>query len=497
MKKFIFIILLLIVSQMAYSQSKKWQVNIWETSATGNAMVELNLGNKSQSPDAVIRIQPELKFQKILGFGGAFTEATTYLLYKLSKVNRDKILQAYFGDAGAKYSLCRTPINSTDFSLDHYAYAMVPGDKKLKYFDIRKDEEHLIPTIKEAQKISTEGFKLIASPWTAPPWMKDNSHWVGGKLKPEYYPTWALYFSKYLDAYKKHQIHFWGVTVENEPNGNGNNWESMLFSPQEMTQFVQYHLGPHLKKNGYKDIKILGYDQNRADLKSWVDEMYRTPESSQYFHGTAIHWYESTYDYFPDALDYAHYKAPNKHLIQTEACIDAEVPVWQNDQWYWQPNATDWGYDWAPGHEKYLHPKYVPVYRYAEDIIGGLNHWVEGWIDWNMVLDKQGGPNWFKNWCIAPIIVDPEKDEVYFTPLYHVMAHFSRFIRPGAHRIGFSNINSTLVATAVENPDKSIILILLNKDKNAKNIALHLNGFSQVLTINQESLQTITLKPSN
>lgn len=225
--------------------------------------------------------------------------------------------------------------------------------------------------------------------------------------------------------------------------------------------------------------------------------MYRTPESSQYFHGTAIHWYESTYDYFPDALDYAHYKAPNKHLIQTEACIDAEVPVWQNDQWYWQPNATDWGYDWAPDHEKYLHPKYVPVYRYAEDIIGGLNHWVEGWIDWNMVLDKQGGPNWFKNWCIAPIIVDPEKDEVYFTPLYHVMAHFSRFIRPGAHRIGFSNINSTLVATAVENPDKSIILILLNKDKNAKNIALHLNGFSQVLTINQESLQTIILKPSN
>ncbi|HRK74694.1 MAG TPA: glycoside hydrolase family 30 protein, partial [Rhodothermales bacterium] len=289
----------------------------------------------------------------------------------------------------------------------------------------------------------------------------------------------------------------WGITVENEPNGNGNNWESMHYTPQEMTNFVQHYLGPHLEKNGYGNIKILGYDQNRADLKNWVDEMYRTPESSHYYHGTAIHWYESTYDYFPEALDYAHHKVPGKYLIQTEACIDAEVPVWQDDQWYWQPHATDWGYDWAPEHEKYLHPKYAPVYRYAEDIIGSLNHWVEGWIDWNMVLDQQGGPNWFENWCIAPIIVNVEKDEVYFTPLYYVMSHFSKFIRPGAHRIGLSNLNSTVHATAVENPDHSIVLVLLNKEKKAQTVAIHLDGFSHIFNLDQESLQTITLKPQN
>ena len=113
-----------------------------------------------------------------------------------------------------------------------------------------------------------------------------------------------------------------------------------------------------------------------------------------------------------------------------------KYPKWQDDAWYWSKDATDWGWDWAPEEDKHRHPKYVPVFRYARDIIGCLNNWVDGWIDWNMVLDRQGGPNWSKNWCVAPVIVDPEKDEVYITPIYYALSHFSRFIRPGAVRIG-------------------------------------------------------------
>ena len=206
--------------------------------------------------------------------------------------------------------------------------------------------------------------------------------------------------------------------MENEPHGNGNNWESMLYSPDEMTEFVREHLGPALEQGGLDDLKILGYDQNRrAGLDEWTASMYRDAESAKYFAGTAIHWYESTYEVFGDDLDRAHDAAPNKLLIETEGCIDAEVPVWQDDDWYWQKEATDWGFTWREEDKKYLHPKYSPVHRYARDIIGCLNHWVAGWVDWNMVLDRQGGPNWFKNWCIAPVIVDPEQDEVYFTPL--------------------------------------------------------------------------------
>ena len=188
----------------------------------------------------------------------------------------------------------------------------------------------------------------------------------------------------------------------------------MHFSADGMTQFVQNYLGPRLEADGHQ-IKLLGYDQNREHLKEWVDAMYTNEESTKYFDGTAIHWYASTFEVFPEALQYAHTKAPTKHLIQTEACVDAEVPKWQDDAWYWKKEATDWGWDWAPEEDKHLHPKYAPVNRYARDIIGCLNNWVDGWIDWNMVLDKQGGPNWFKNWCVAPVIVDTDEDEVYFT----------------------------------------------------------------------------------
>ena len=165
--------------------------------------------------------------------------------------------------------------------------------------------------------------------------------------------------------------------------------------------------------------------------------MYKDETSSKYFDGIAVHWYASTFDYFPASLQHTYKLAPTKHLINTEACVEADVPHWNDDDWYWSKEATDWGWDWASEKEKYLHPKYVPVFRYAGDIIGCLNNYVDGWIDWNMVLNKQGGPNWFKNWCTAPVMVDEEKDEVYFTPLYYTLAHFSKFIRPGAVRIGF------------------------------------------------------------
>ena len=341
--------------------------------------------------------------------------------------------------------------------------------------------------------ISEDGFKIIASPWTAPPWMKDNNNYVGGKLLPEYYDSFALFFSKYLDSYKAEGIDIWGLTPVNEPHGNGNNWESMHFSPEEETDFVQNYLGPKLEAEGKADIKILGYDQNRDGLKEWVDDMYKDEASSKYFAGTAIHWYESTYDFFPKALQYAHAKAPNKYLIETEGCIDSEIPKWQDDKWYWSKEATDWGYDWREPAKKYLHPKYAPVNRYARDIIGCLNNWVDGWVDWNMVLDRQGGPNWFENWCVAPIIVDPDADEVYFTPLYYTMAHFSKYIRPGAKVIGLDNSDKELQVTAAQNPDGSIAVVVFNEGETLKSFELSLGETSKSITIQPQTLQTILL----
>lgn len=484
-------ILLIVFALSSCEDNVSMVVDIYETSESGNKLQPISEFEIHDEP-VTIKLNPNETFQTILGFGGSFTESTCYLLNQLGNENRDRVLQAYFGDDGSRYSLTRTHMNSCDFSLTNYSYAEVDGDTNLDNFSIDHDRDDIIPVIKEAMLVSKNGFRIIASPWTAPPWMKDNKDWKGGKLLPEYYETWALFFAKYLESYREEDIHIWGVTVENEPLGNGNNWESMHYTPEEMNEFVKSHLGPILERDGH-DVKLLGYDQNRGDeLKHWADVMYKDEEAAKYFDGIAIHWYRSTYDYFANSLQYAHNASPGKYLINTEACIDAEVPHWNEDEWYWKKEATDWGYDWAAEENKHLHPKYVPVYRYARNIIGSLNNWVEGWIDWNMVLDTRGGPNWANNWCIAPIIADPEKDEIYITPLYYTLAHFSRFIRPGARRIGFECSDEDLMVTAVQNEDNTVVVVF-NMDKEARAYSLSMEGQSADLSISAQAIQTIVI----
>ena len=483
----------MIISSCAQKQPDfKTKIEIYETSRSGHQLSKLDSFSTSQSTSK-ITLNPNETFQTFTGFGGSFTEASAYLLNRLSPEKRKEVIDAYFSDSGARYSLTRTHMNSSDFSLSQYSYAPVEGDTELKNFSIKEDKDDIIPMIKDAMEASSEGFNIIASPWTAPPWMKTNNDWVGGELKPEYYDTWALFFSKYSEAYANEGIDIWGFTVENEPHGNGNNWESMHYTPQQMTEFVREHLGPQLEKDGKGNLKILGYDQNREGIKEWVDEMYKNEANAKYYDGTAIHWYESTFKVFEEALQYAHEKAPDKYLIQTEACVDAEVPKWKDDDWYWQKEATDWGWDWAPEDQKHLHPKYRPVYRYARDIIGCMNNWVDGWVDWNMVLNKQGGPNWFENWCVAPVIVDPDADEVYYTPIYYTMAHFSKFIRPGAKRIDFNCTDKELQVSAATNPDGSHVVIVFNPSKQEKVFDLTFEKVSKKVSVSPQAIQTITI----
>jgi len=491
--KIIFCLLLVIFAVGCNTSAEKLNVQVYETSASGNNLVQLdNFSDATNENRIQVVLQPKQTKQTITGFGGSFTEASAYLLNKLSKKNRDSIIEAYFGESGAKYSLTRTHMNSSDFSLSNYSYTPVEDDKELKSFSIQEDLDDIIPMIKDAMDVSKDGFKILSSPWTASPWMKDNKNYVGGKLLPKYYDTWALFFSKYVTAYKNEGIDIWGFTVENEPLGNGNNWESMHYTPDEMTNFVQHHLGPQLRHD-YPDVKILGYDQNREHLNEWVDSQYKNEETSSYFDGTAIHWYASTYHFYPEELQYAHKKSPNKYLIQSEGCVDSEIPKWKDDAWYWKKEATDWGWDWAPEKDKPLHPKYAPVNRYARDIIGCLNNYVDGWIDWNMVLNKQGGPNWFKNWCVAPVIVDENADEIYFTPLYYVMSHFSRFIRPEAKVFKVNYSDKDLMISAAVNIDGSITVVVFNEKENLKKINLTLNNKSVTIDVKGQSLQTIVI----
>ncbi|UCF65886.1 MAG: glycoside hydrolase family 30 protein [bacterium] len=470
-------------------------VQLIQTSRQGDrlhAVGTYSLQTAKMSGVPHITLIPDQTYQEIVGFGGSFTESVATLIHALPAPKQNEILKAYFSPEGAAYSLTRTHINSCDFSLKNYSYATVAGDTHLRHFSVEEDRDDLIPLIKKALRTEGANFKIIASPWTAPPWMKNNNQWNGGALKPEYYSTWALYFSKYIEAYRAEGIDIWGITVENEPLGNGDQWESMIFSPAEMRDFVKLFLGPQFEKDGISS-RILIYDQNRDHVEQWAADILSDKKAAKYVWGTAVHWYSSTIDWYPESLNRVHDQFPGKQLLHTEGCIDSEIPVWQDDDWYWRKEATDWGYDWAPEEDKPLHPPYIPVYRYARDIIGGLNSWLAGWIDWNLVLNRQGGPNHARNWCIAPVIIDEESQEIYYTPLYYVLCHFSKYIRPGAFRIGVETEITELMFTAFRNVDNSVAVLILNQGLNGQEFQLNLAGKAVQLSIPPQSIQTLNI----
>ncbi len=187
-------------------------------------------------------------FQTIEGFGGAFTESAAHTFYKMSPEVRAEILRAYFDPVtGNGYSLCRTHINSCDFSLGNYAYTEVPGDVELRHFTIEHDRHELIPMIKEAAAKVGPSFKLLASPWSPPAWMKTNGQMNhGGKLKPEYRQAWANYLVRYIQEYEKEGLPIWGLTVQNEPLAT-QVWDSCIYTAAEERDFVRDFIGPALE----------------------------------------------------------------------------------------------------------------------------------------------------------------------------------------------------------------------------------------------------------
>ena len=267
----------------------------------------------------------------------------------------------------------------------------------------------------------------------------------------------------------------------------------MHFTPEEMGTFVKSYLAPELKKAGL-DPNLLLYDQNKGDeLIEWSTELYSDSVTRKLSAGMAVHWYNSTVNSFPESLQETHRQAPEKMIISTEACVDAEKPHWYEDEWYWSKEATDLGYDWAPENQKAEHPRYVPVYRYARDIIASLNNWVEGWVDWNMVLDREGGPNHASNWCVAPVIADTLTDSLYYTPLYYVMGHFSRFINSGAVKIGVSSNADNLMITAVQNPDGELVVVVLNQQEEHIPYSVELGTKSFTAVIAGKAIQTMVI----
>ncbi len=438
---------------------------------TGNRLSKLdNLQFKEfGQPDEhypTLIIDPKRTFQTIEGFGGAITDASAETFYKLSEKNQKKILEAYFDkNQGIGYSLFRTHINSCDFSSESYAYSETEGDINLKHFSIEKDKRFRIPLIRKIQSLVGDDFKLLASPWSPPAWMKTNNQMLnGGKLKPEYYQTWANYYVKFIESYDKENIPIWGMTIQNEPNAV-QRWESCIYTAEEERDFVKFHLGPTLKKSNLSNVKLVIWDHNRGIMYQRAEVVFEDPEAAKYVWGTGFHWY--TGDHFENVKQVAE-AFPDKKLLFTEGCV---FP-------FNYEKLQDW--NWGE--------------RYGESIIHDLNNSVSGWIDWNILLDETGGPNHVANYCYAPVIGNTKTDEVIFMNSYYYMGHFSKFIRPGAKRVICSSNNDDLLATAFINPDNKIVVVAMNPTDDDINYKMWIEGRGLQSIIPSHAIKTIIIQ---
>lgn len=494
----------------------------------------------------VLRIYPDNRKQTIDGIGTSFTESSAFVLAHLHPDNRAEVMQQIYGASGADFTLARTHIGACDFSVKgRYSYADFPDDTELSHFSIAPDAQgfdpaefpgiqdasyDLLPMIKEALAIKQkqdEKLRIVASAWTAPSWMKDINDWyipggphnnwqgTGGSLKPHYEATYADYLLRYLQAYQKEGIPIWGITPVNEPHGNNGQWESMHFSPESQNDFIKKYLGPRLKNSTFSATKLLIYDQNRDGLEHWANVIFADLQTTPYLYGAAIHWYESTYKVYEDVLDRVHAAYPDFALMHTEGCIDdlgkdapngvldpekfKEENWFDNDDFWWHDNATDWAYSvtWQ-GVNADDHPAYTPVHRYARNIIVSLDHWVTGWIDWNIVLDSNGGPNHVGNFCGAPIMIDTASKQVYYTPIFYVLSQFSRTIRPGDQAVQTSKHtpdlgNDDLHACATINADNLLSVQVLNTTVTPLEYQLQIGEQYARVTIPANALQTLRI----
>lgn len=405
---------------------------------------------------SLLMLFPEILYQEIEGFGGAFTEAASTTLDKMSPKKRKEIIKAYFDQKdGIGYSFCRTHINSCDFSLGNYSY-VEQGDKTLETFNISRDKRSLIPMIKEA--LAYGGFKLFASPWSPPAYMKDSGQMnQGGKLLPEYFEQWADYYVKYLQEYQKEGIDIWGVTVQNEPRAT-QTWDSCIYTAEEERDFIKNYLGKKLEAIGKK---IMIWDHNKERLLERASVVLDDPEAAKYVYGTAFHWYSG--DHF-EQIRMLSEKYPDKKLIFSEGCVEAGPHLDNN---------------WGIGE------------RYAHDIIGDLNNGCHAFTDWNLVLNEMGGPNHVGNFCDAPIIADTETDEIIYEISYYYIGHFSKYIRPGAKRIGLSRYTDKLEACAFKNADGSIVTVVMNSSDTELSFHLKVQGKLAKISCEAHSITTL------
>ena len=421
---------------LLYCVSVSAQVTTWTT--TGDEKVLLQKGKQTApngNPDAIVTIDPEQRYQTVDGFGFTLTGGSAQLIMAMSENARKKLLHELFSSSGIRISYIRISVGASDLNPDVFTYDDLPegqSDTGLLKFSLTKDGTSgtgLIPLLKQILAIQPS-VKILATPWTAPSWMKDNGKSMGGKLLSEYHRTYAKYLVKYIRAMKAEGIVIDAMTPQNEPLHGGNN-PSMVMLAEEQAQFIRDHLGPVFRAEGITT-KIIAYDHN-CNKPEYPLTVLNDEGARPFVDGSAFHLYEGDIS----ALSVVKKAYPEKNLYFTE-------------QWTGAKGDFDGDLHW--------HMKNV--------VIGSMRNWSRVALEWNLANDPDFGPHTDDGGCTSCLGALTLGDSITRNVSYYIIAHASKWVLPGSVRIG-SESNNLINQVAFIRPDGKTVLIMQNEQSRS------------------------------
>jgi len=438
-------------AQTSHSQ-KQTTVDFWLTKGDQSVLFQKQPSlafDEINNEHPTIEINPQKTFQQMDGFGYCLNGGSAQLISKMGKTERDALLKELFETSGSNIgiSVLRLSIGASDLDDRVFSYNDLPSgetDPDLKKFSLENDHRTgLIPLLKQILTINPK-IQIIASPWSAPTWMKTNNNTKGGSLKPEYYNVYADYFVKYIQEMKREGIIIDGITIQNEPLHPGNN-PSMYMEAKDQAIFIKNNLGPAFKKAKLKT-KIIIYDHN-CDKPEYPLAILNDPEANQYVDGSAFHLYGGKIEAMSTVRD-AH---PDKNIYFTE-------------QWTGGPGNFPEDLKW----------------NIQNLIVGAPRNWARHVLQWNLAADPLYDPHTDQGGCTSCMgAITIEGSKVTRNIAYYVMAHASKFVRPGAVRVESTTIKD-LPNVAYRNSDGKKVIIVLNTNKAEQ----HFNIKTKSRTIN-------------
>jgi glucosylceramidase len=440
------------------SPSPSTQIRAWRTAGQERfAELAIEPWQSSVKPSAgVVEIDSSRQFQSILGFGGAFTDASCYLLSRLESARRHQLLEELFGPSGLRLSMGRTCIGSSDYSLSAYSFDDSPEpDPELNHFSIAHDREYILPVLRQALAVNPE-LIYFSTPWSPPGWMKAGDSLLGGSMRSRYFSSYAQYFVKFLQAYKAEGVSISAVTSQNEVDTDQDGrMPAALWGQEYEIGFVKQFLAPALRAASL-ETKIWILDHNYNLWGRVLDEL-NDDGVCDCVDGVAWHGYEGT----PDAMTRVHNAFPAKHAYWTEGGPDITDPHYSDDWATWSST-------------------YAAI----------LKNWARCIVGWNLVLDEKGRPNIGPFECGGLVTLDSATHEITHSGQYWAFAHYSKTIHRGARVIASHATAPGIEHAAFINPGGDYVLVLTNQTE-ARNITCRFAGKATQVNLPQNSVVTL------